>query len=96
MITLPPPSKLARAVHAALQAFLRLERRFEPFFRPALNALLREPTARFVQFVMNMLRRDEGFKLAEERALPNEEASLRFDRRSLCDLYAAELPPGRI
>lgn len=76
MITLPPPSKLTRAVHAALQAFLRLERRFEPFFRRALNALLREPTARFVQFVMNMLRRDEGFKLAEERTLPNEEASL--------------------
>ena len=61
-----------------------------------LNALLREPTARFVQFVMNMLRRDEGFKLAEERALPNEEASLDSIVEAFADLYAAELPPGRI
>jgi hypothetical protein len=76
MITLPPPSKLEMGVHSALQIFLHLERRFEPFFRPVLNALLREPMARLVQFVTNLRRRDEGFKLAEERALPGEEASI--------------------
>jgi hypothetical protein len=74
MMTLPPPTRLERTVHGALQCFLHWERRFEPYFRPTVNALLREPTARFVQYLMNLCRRDEGFKLAEERALPDEEA----------------------
>jgi hypothetical protein len=76
MITLPPPSPLERKLHGALRAVLHLERRFEPYFRPTLNALLREPTARLVQYVINLRRHDEGFRLAEERALPDEEASL--------------------
>src|SRR5207244_708538 len=76
MITLPPPTRLERKLHGALQSFLHLERRFEPYFRPTLNRLLREPSADLIQFVMNLRRRDEGFKLAEERALPDEEASV--------------------
>ena len=36
---------------------------------------LRETIATFVQWIMNRRRRDEGFKLAEERTLPNEEAA---------------------
>ena len=76
MITHPPPNRLERFLHGALQAGLRLERRFEPYFRPFLNRLFREPTARFVQWIMNLRRRDEGFEMAEERKLPNEEASL--------------------
>ncbi len=76
MITLPPPSRTERLAHGALQAGLRLERRFEPFFRPFLNRLFREPTARFVQWIMNLRRSNEGFGLAEEKMLPDEEASL--------------------
>jgi len=76
MITLPPPSIFAKALHAVLVATMHFERRFEPFFRPALNALLREPSAALIQKVMNLRRRNEGFALAEERALANEEASL--------------------
>jgi hypothetical protein len=77
MITLPPPSKFEKAVQAGLWAFLRLLHRFERCgIRPFFNAVLREPIAALVQKEMNLGRRDEGFKLAEERALPGEEASL--------------------
>jgi hypothetical protein len=77
MITLPPPSKFERFVQASLWRFLRLVHRFERYgIRPFFNAVLREPTAALVQWVMNLQRPDQGFKLAEERALPGEEASL--------------------
>ena len=77
MITLPPPSATERFVQASLWAGLRLFNRFARFgIRQSFNFLLREPNAQLVQFVMNCRRRDEGFKLAGERALPGEEASL--------------------
>jgi hypothetical protein len=76
MITLPPPSRFQRALHATFRALMRALRRVEPFFRPAFNAILREPLAGFIQWIMNLRRRDEGFRLAEERALPGEAESL--------------------
>jgi hypothetical protein len=55
---------------------LRLERRIDPFFRPGFDALLRDPIARFVTDRINSKRSNEGFRLAEERSSPDEEASL--------------------
>ena len=55
---------------------VQLERRFDPFFRPAFDAVLRDPLARFVTFLNNMRRPDEGFELAEEGPIPDEEAHL--------------------
>ena len=94
VMSLPPPNRLERLVHDGLRAGLRLERRFEPFFRPALNALLREPTARLVQWVMNLRRRDEGFALAEERTLPDEEASLDSIVESFASYMRQNYRPG--
>src|SRR5262245_18098419 len=77
MITLPPPSRFETAVQGGLWAFLRLMHRFERYLiRPVFNAVGREPVAATVQWVMNLRRHDQRFKLAEERALPGEEASL--------------------
>ena len=60
---------------AALSTFLvHVERRFDPWFRPAFDAVLRDPTARLVTSWMNRGRVDEGLKIAEEKLLPNEEA----------------------
>jgi hypothetical protein len=53
---------------------VHLERRFDPFFRPAFDALLRDPLANLTTALINMGRRDEGLKIAEERPLPDEEA----------------------
>ena len=52
---------------------VHLERRFDPFFRPAFDLLLRDATARVVTSLINVQRHDEGLKLAEEKLLPNEE-----------------------
>jgi hypothetical protein len=77
MIALPQPSLLQKGAQAALWAFLRFFHRIERFgIRQFVNTFLREPIAAFVQSVMNLMRKHEGFKLAEERALPGEEASV--------------------
>jgi hypothetical protein len=55
---------------------LHLERRFDPLVRPAFDALLRDPLARLVTALINRQRPNEGLKLAEERALPDEGAYL--------------------
>ncbi|MDM0013270.1 hypothetical protein QTH87_12575 [Variovorax sp. J22P168] len=55
-------------------AMIRLERRFDPLLRPAFDALLRDPLARFTTYLINRNRVDEGLALAEERPLPDEEA----------------------
>jgi hypothetical protein len=59
-----------------LEGLTHAERRVEPWFRPQVNALLREPSARLIQALINRTRRDEGLELAEERPLPGEEAAL--------------------
>lgn len=70
------PSRLERTAHAALVSVLHAERRFEPFFRPALNRLLREPTARIVQHFINRERPQEGLARGEEKVQPGEEEAL--------------------
>jgi hypothetical protein len=60
----------------ASTAFMHLERRFDPFFRPAFDAVLRDPIARVVTALINSCRPNEALKIAEEKLLPNEEAFL--------------------
>jgi hypothetical protein len=60
----------------ASMAFVHLERRFDPIFRPVFDALLRDPIAALVTAVMNAKRPNDGLKIAEEKLLPNEEAYL--------------------
>jgi hypothetical protein len=55
---------------------VQLERRFDPFLRPAFDALLRDPLARLTTALINRRRPDEGLKIAEERPIPDEEAHL--------------------
>src|SRR5437868_3092172 len=57
-------------------AFVHLERRFDPFFRPAFDALLRGPLTRLATALINMRRENEHMKIAEEKPLPDEEAHL--------------------
>ena len=55
---------------------VHLERRFDPFFRPAFDFLFRDLLTSFFTALINMLRKDEGLKIAEERIQPDEEAHL--------------------
>jgi len=54
-------------------ALIQLERRFDPFIRPAFDAVLRDPLTRLTTFLINAQRKNEGLKIAEERLLPGEE-----------------------
>lgn len=67
---------LRRLLHRVLQGGLHVERRLEPFFRPQLNRLAREPVARVVQHLKTRNRPDLGLGLAEETIFDWEEASL--------------------
>ena len=58
----------------ASTAFVHLERRFDPFFRPLFDALLRDPFATLVTALINSRRKNDGLKLAEEKVMPGEEA----------------------
>ena len=63
-------------ISRALILLIRVERRFDPFFRPAVDKVLRDPLSRGVTALINWRRKDEGLKIAEERAQPDEEAHL--------------------
>ena len=83
-IAVPPPpaptlgrwQPVLRTLHRGLEIGLHAERRLEPFFRPVFNRAFREPLARFLQYLINRRRPDEGLELAEERFAPDEEDSL--------------------
>jgi len=55
---------------------LQLQRRIDPLLRPAFDALLRDPIAAFVSDCINRQRPRDELGLAEERALPDEEACI--------------------
>jgi hypothetical protein len=55
---------------------VHLERRIDPFFRPAFDAYLRDPLSEWTTHLVNWQRQDEGYQLAEERIQPDEEAHL--------------------
>jgi hypothetical protein len=60
----------------ASTALVHLERRFDPFFRPAFDTVLRDPIASLVTALINRKRPNEGLKIAEEKPMPGEEAHL--------------------
>ena len=67
---------LRRLAHRALEIGLHVERRLEPFFRPALNRITREPIARLVQRLKNRKRPNLGLALAEEKLFDWEDDCL--------------------
>ena len=67
---------LLKLIHESLFMVLKVERRFDPFFRPAFDAIFQEPVARLIQFLINLGRQDEGLPLAAEKPLPGEAAFL--------------------
>jgi hypothetical protein len=66
---------------------VHLERRFDPFFRPLFDALLQEPLTKVTTALINWPRKDEGFKISEERLIPDEEQYL----QSIIDSFAKQM-----
>ena len=82
------------ALHRGLEIGMHVERRLEPFFRPALNRVLREPLAAFLQLLINWRRPNEGLGLAEERVTIDEEDSLNSIITSFGDYMRRTYRPG--
>ena len=69
-------SALLNWISDASLRLLQLQRRIDPWMRPAFDAVLRDPIARLTTALINWRRSNEGLKIAEERVQPDEEASL--------------------
>ena len=83
-----------QAVHDALVSVLHIERRLEPYFRPGLNAIAREPAAALLQYLINRKRTDEGLQLAEERPDPKEEEHLQSIIDTMAEYMRRHYQPG--
>jgi hypothetical protein len=76
---LPPADTGVRLLNwmgDAATFLVHVERRFDPFFRPAFDALFRQLLTNLTTTLINFRRKDQGFKLAEERLHPEEDAYL--------------------
>lgn len=83
-----------RFLQGVFMFVLRLERRFDPFVRPAFDATLRDPIAAFLQWLINVGRRDDGLRIAEEKPEQNEEAYLDSMIASIRTFMHAFWKPG--
>src|SRR5215218_5944768 len=63
-------NRLLDSISNALTAVVRLERRVDPFFRPAFDALLRDRLSQWTTAQINKRRRDERYRLADQRIQP--------------------------
>src|SRR5439155_24087853 len=69
-------SRLLNCVSDSVMFLLQMERRVDHWLRPPFDVTLRDPIARLVTALINMLRKNEGLKIAEDKPLPNEEEYL--------------------
>jgi hypothetical protein len=87
-------NRILKFIHNILLQLLHFERRLEPWFRPLMNSLFREPSARAIQFLINLWRRDRGLQLAEETIAPDEEQSLDEIIDLMADQMRGHFKPG--
>ena len=85
---------LREFVHDMLVTLMRAERRTEPFWRPRVDALFREPCAAALQKLINLRRPRLGLGLAQERALPGEAEALDSIIADLGEYMRRKYRPG--
>lgn len=76
-------------------SFVHLERRFDPFFRPLFDGIFRDPLTIIATSLINLQRKNEGLRLAEEKPLPNEEAFVDSIIKSFEEQMSLLWKPGR-
>ena len=79
----------------ASTSLVHLERRFDPFFRPAFDAILRDPLTSLATSLINSRRASEGLKIAEEKPLQGEEEFVDSIIKSFTDQMTLLWKPGR-
>lgn len=65
-------SRIKDVTADVLTRLIQIERRVDPWFRPAFDATLRDPIANVITAFMNTRRANEHLALAEEKLLPHE------------------------
>jgi hypothetical protein len=83
-----------KILHDALFALLKIERRFDPFFRPAFDALLQAPLAAATQALINFRRQNEGLRLVEEKPLAGEDECVQAIIRDMTAYMNDHYKPG--
>ncbi|GAB3274299.1 catalase family protein [Parahaliea aestuarii] len=86
---------MLRPLHRLLVKLLEVERRLEPFFRPQVNHLLREPAAVVLQWLINARREDECLQIAEERIYEWEEQALDDIIQLMSQQMRGRFAPGK-
>lgn len=94
MNTKTPVARILKFIHNILTELLHIERRLEPLFRRQWNQLFREPSAGVIQFFINLRRKDEGLRPAEEKIEPDEEESLNKIIDLMADQMRGHFKPG--
>ena len=96
--SIPPAntgSALLNLVANTLTKLVQCERRFDPLFRPAFDATLRDPIARLVTACINAQRPRLGLRLAEESSQPGEELLIQSIVESFQQQMQELWKPGR-
>jgi hypothetical protein len=79
----------------ASTSLVHLERRVDPFFRPAFDAILRDPLTSLATTLINSRRTNERLKIAEEKPLQGEEEFVDSIIKSFTDQMTLLWKPGR-
>ncbi len=87
-------NRILKLIHRFLLQLMYLERRFEPFFRPQWNFLFRESSAKLIQFLINLRRKNDGLQLAEEKIDADEKQSLDAIIDLMADQMRGRFKPG--
>lgn len=87
-------NRILMSLHRMALDLLEIERRLEPWFRPWLNWMLREPSAHIIQYFINRRRTNQGLGLAEEKIDPDEEESLDQIIDLMADQMRGHFKPG--
>ena len=86
-----PPANTGSAIRNWISdtslRLVQLQRRIDPWMRPAFDAVLRDPITSLTTDLINWQRQNEGLKIAEERVQPDEEASL----QSIIDAFQKQM-----
>ena len=85
---------IVKRIHDSLVGLLHLERRVDPFFRPAFDALLQAPLAQLTQALIDWRRHKEPDLPAHETVLPGEAALLEAIVAAMAQYMRAHYPPG--
>jgi hypothetical protein len=83
-----------KGLHDGLVRLVSLERRIDPFFRPAVDALLREPLGSLAQTLLRLVHEAAPDLPVHEQVLPGEEACVQSIIASMSDYSRTLYRPG--